>query len=54
MSDKTRRGEMSKEDYDRWRYNYPKYDTPQNWAEIPSKELSDKLAAAFKDKLETD
>ena len=54
MSDKTRRGEMSKEDYDRWRYNYPKYDTTQNWAEIPSKELSDKLATAFKDKLETD
>ena len=54
MSDKTRRGEMSKEDYDRWRYNYPKYDTTQNWAEIPSKEMSDKLAAVFKDKLETD
>ena len=48
------RGEISKEEYDRWRYNYPKYDTAQNWARVPSKEFSDALAEAFKDKLETD
>ena len=54
MSDKIRRGEMSRKEYDRWRYNYPKFDTTQNWAEIPSKALSDKLVEAFKDKLETD
>ncbi len=54
MSDKTRRGEMSREEYDRWRYNYPKYDTTQNWASVPSNELSDTLVEAFKDRLETD
>ena len=46
--------EISREDYDQWRYNYPKFDTTQHWAKIPSKELSDSLAEAFKDKLKTD
>ena len=43
--------EISREDYDQWRYNYPKFDTTQHWAKAPSKELSDALAEAFKDKL---
>ena len=42
-------GEISREDYDRWRYNYPKYDTTQRWAKVPSQELSDFLADALKD-----
>ncbi len=46
--------EISREDYDQWRYNYPKFDTTQHWANIPSKELSDTLVEAFKDKLKTD
>ncbi len=46
--------EISREEYDQWRYNYPKFDTTQHWAEIRSKELSDSLVEAFKDKLKTD
>jgi len=46
--------EISREDYDQWRYNYPKFDTTQQWAKVPSKELSDVLAETFKDKLKTD
>ena len=46
--------EISREDYDQWRYNYPKFDITQNWAKVPSNELSDTLAKAFKDKLKTD
>lgn len=46
--------EISREDYDQWRYNYPKFDTTQHWAKVPSKELSDVLAETFKDKLKTD
>lgn len=42
--------EISKEEYDQWRYNYPKFDTTQHWAKVPSKELNDALAEAFKDK----
>ena len=36
-------GEITREDYDRWRYNYPKYDTTLRWAKVPSQELSDFL-----------
>ncbi len=47
-------GEITGEDYDRWRYNYPKYDTTQRWAKVPSQELSDALVDALRDKLDTD
>ena len=30
-------GEITREDYDRWRYNYPKYDTTRKWVKVPSK-----------------
>ena len=40
--------EITREDYDRWRYNYPKYDTTQRWAKVPSKELSDALIKGLK------
>lgn len=30
------------------RYNYPKYDTTQRWAKVPSKELSDALIKGLK------
>ena len=41
---KLRSGEISKEDYDRWRYNYPDYDTSDLWHKVtPSQALSDML-----------
>lgn len=46
--------EISREEYDQWRYNYPKFDTTQQWANVPSKELSDAFVKTFKDKLKTD
>lgn len=46
--------EISREEYNQWRYNYPKFDTTQQWANVPSKELSDALIKTFKDKLKTD
>lgn len=27
-------GEITREDYDRWRYNYPKYDTTRKWVKV--------------------
>lgn len=39
--------EITKEEYDQWRYNYPKFDTTQKWAKIPSQELSNLLVDAF-------
>ena len=35
--------EITKEEYDKWRYRYPEFDTTQIWAKIPSQELSDWL-----------
>lgn len=51
QSAKLAAGEISQEDYDKWRYYYPKYDTTQIWAKVPSQELSDTLVEQFKDKL---
>lgn len=36
-------GEITKEEYDQWRYRYPEFDTTQRWAKVPSQELSDAL-----------
>jgi len=36
-------GEITKDDYDKWRYRYPEFDTTGRWAKIPSQELSDSL-----------
>ena len=54
QADKLSSEEISREEYDRWRYNYPKYDTTQLWAKVPSQELSDALVDAFKDHLQAD
>lgn len=51
QADKRNTEEISNEDYDNWRYYYPKFDTTQIWAKVPSQELSDALVEAFKDKL---
>ena len=49
QSDKLRKGESSKDQYDRWRYTFPAEDTTQIWAKVPSKALSDMLVEAFKE-----
>ena len=47
---KLKAGEITKEEYDRWRYRYPELDTSGQWHKItPSQELSDLLVEAFKD-----
>ena len=51
QADKLSSEEISREEYDRWRYNYPMFDTTQHWTKVPSQELSDALAEAFKDHL---
>jgi len=40
---KLKTGEISQEDYDRWRYHYPENDTSRQWAKVPSATLSDML-----------
>ena len=44
-------GSISKEEYDKWRYSYPEFDTTQIWSKVPSKHLSDALVDALNDKM---
>ena len=54
QAEKHRSGEINREDYDKWRYNYPKYDETSGYVKTPSKQLSDALVEAFKDRLKAD
>lgn len=49
FAEKYRAGEISRDEYDKWRYYYPQYDDTQITAKVPSQELSDVLATALKD-----
>jgi hypothetical protein len=46
VAEKYRSGEISKEDYDKWRYHYPSYDDTQVRAKVPSQKLSDGIVKA--------
>ena len=41
-------GEITQEEYDRWRYRYPEFNNTQRWVKVPSQALSDMLVEAFK------
>ncbi len=41
--EKLRAGEITREEYDRWRYNYPSFDTSGQWHKVPPQELMDYL-----------
>ena len=51
VAEKYRAGEISRDEYDRWRYNYPQYDDTQTWGRVPSRELSDAMVNAFKNRM---
>ena len=53
MSSKLKNCEITKEEYDRWRYHYPKFDVSGQWHKVSlSQELSDILADAMTDEEE--
>ena len=54
QAEKYRNGKINREDYDKWRYNYPKYDETSGYVKTPSKQLNDALVEAFKDRLKAD
>ena len=41
QSAKLEQGEITKEQYDQCRYNYPKFDTFNRWAKVPSQAIND-------------
>lgn len=54
QAEKLRSGEISREDYDQWRYNYPRYDKTSGYVQVPSQQLSDAMVKAFKHRLKKD
>lgn len=48
LAAKLERGEISKEEYDRWRYKYPELDQSGRWSKVPSQALSDTLIEELK------
>jgi hypothetical protein len=51
QAEKYRSGEITKEQYEEWRYTFPKDDATDHWAKVPSKEFGDAMVEKFKDKL---
>ena len=37
-------GEISKEDYDKWRYHYPEFDKAPNYVKVPPRGISEMSA----------
>ncbi len=55
VSKKFKDEQITKEEYDQWRYNYPKLDTSGQWHKVtPSKALSDMLIEAFSEDIKPD
>ena len=54
QAERHRNGEINREDYDKRRYNYPKYDEASGYVKVPSQQLSDAMVEAFKDRLKAD
>ena len=48
QAERYRNSDISREDYDKWRYNYPKYDENSGYVKVPSRALSDMLVEALK------
>ena len=51
QSEKYHNGDINRDEYDKWRYNYPKYDETSGFVKVPSQNLSDAMVEAFKYKL---
>lgn len=46
-------GEITKEEYDQWRYRYPEIDTSQCWTRVSSQELSGFIVDALNKEKQT-
>ncbi|MGN0446918.1 MAG: helix-turn-helix domain-containing protein [Acutalibacteraceae bacterium] len=54
QSEKYHNGDINRDDYDKWRYNYPKYDETSGYVKVPLQEVNEAMLEAFKDKLKND
>ena len=53
-SNALRKGEITREAYDQWRYNFPDGDTTRRWVKVPSRRLMDDLAAGLQEHTDDD
>ena len=51
QSEKYHNGDINRDEYDKWRYNYPKYDENSGYVKVQSQEFSDVMTEAFKNRL---
>lgn len=51
QSAKLAAGEITKEDYDKWRYHYPKYNAAQTWMDVSSNNQNNTMLKTSKDKI---
>ena len=51
QSEKYYNGDINREEYDKWRYNYPKFDETSGFVKVPSQNFSDAMVESFKDRL---
>ena len=49
-----RKGEITQEAYDQWRYNFPDGDTTRRWVKVPSQRLMDDLVAGLQEHADDD
>ena len=54
QSAKYHNGDINRDEYDKWRYNYPKYDETSGYVKVPSQEVNEAMLETFKDKLKND
>lgn len=54
QSEKYHNGDINRDEYDKWRYNYPKYDEASGFVKVPSQNFSDAMVEVFKDRLKND
>ena len=54
QAEKYRKSDINRDEYDKWRYNYPKYDETSGFVKVPSQQFSDAMVEAFKDRLKND
>lgn len=52
QSEKYHNGDINRDEYDKWRYNYPKYDETSGYVKVPSQEVNEAMLEAFKDQTE--
>ena len=51
QADKLAEGEITREEYDNWRYAYPKYENPDTFIQFPPPNASSAVMALFEEKV---